>query len=62
MERRHRPHPFDLVNMAARLRKRFAEECLGRSVTEQQQSLGLRQSDMATSDLSAGFPIGGTHL
>ena len=58
MEGRDRPHPLDLVNMAARLRQGLAEKRLGWAIAEQQQPPGLGEPDMLPRDLRACLSLG----
>src|SRR5687768_17578664 len=53
MEGRDGAHPFDLVDMATRLRERLAEQRSRRSFAKQKQPLRLGKANVPPSDLGA---------
>jgi hypothetical protein len=61
MEGRDGANALDLMEMAAGLGKRLAEQGLRRAITEQEQAPGLCEPNVIASDFSAGFALGGAH-
>ena len=55
-------HAFDLVDVAARLGDRLAEQRRGDAIAEQKQPLRLDELDVGTGKVGAGLPVGGRKL